>query len=111
MGSRAADPDIEQETAGEEQESARAEQDTCWWISWWVGQVLGWFIPCPRKEGHKNKLFFTPAKRNPLWNAKSSVSGRTFSSFLVPVLGPKKGTSDDAEIGHPLSKSYKEVPI
>ena len=47
----------------------------------------------------------------PLWNAKSSVSGRTFSGFLVPVLGPNKGTSDDAEIGHPLSKSYKEVPI
>ena len=76
-----------------------------------MNQVLGLSIPCPQKEGHKSKLFLAPPKRNPLWNAKSSVSGRTFSSFLVPVLGPKKGTSDDAEIGHPLSKSYKEVPI
>ena len=83
----------------------------CWWISWWIRQVLGWFIPCSQEGGHKNNIFFTPAKRNPLWNAKSSVSGRTFSSFLVPVLGPNKGTPDDTDIGHPLSKSYKEVLI
>ncbi len=73
--------------------------------------MLGWFIPCSRKEGHENKLFLAPAKRNPLWNAKPLVSGRTFEGFLVPVLGPNKGTSDDTEIGHPLSKSYKEVLI
>ena len=88
-----------------------ANLSPCWWISWWIGQVLGWFIPCSQKEGHENKLFFAPAKRNPLWNAKTSVSGRTFSSFLVLVLGPNEGTSDDTEIGHPLSKSYKEVLI
>ena len=74
-------------------------------------QVLAWFIPCSRKEGHKNKLFLAPPKRNPLWNAKPSVSGRTFSGFLVPVLGLNKGTSDDTEIGHPFSKSYNEVLI
>ena len=34
---------------------------------WWIGQVLGWFIPCPQKECHKNKLDFAPATRSSLY--------------------------------------------